>query len=96
MDQEVVSEYSPLHNTVLRMLDLFASFLRLQLLPIASGELASSVWHEDVEGWDDRHMSTRVTYRSSFSDMLYRDGNYKREPECQLAGCEFAGFQARL
>ncbi|KAL1877980.1 hypothetical protein Daus18300_002334 [Diaporthe australafricana] len=87
VDQEVVSEYFPLRNTVLRMLGLFGSFLQLRFLPIPPEELAGRTWHEDVEAWsvwDERtdHEGEFVGYL--FSDILYRDGKYKGNQNVNL------------
>lgn len=87
LDQELVSEYFPLRNTVLRMLSRFESFLQLRFLPIAPGELAGKTWHEDVEAWsvwDDRtdHAGEFIGYL--FSDVLYRNGKYKGNQNVNL------------
>lgn len=87
VDQELVSEYFPLRNTVLRMLGLFESFLQLRFLPIAPEELTGITWHEDVEAWsvwDDRteHRGEFIGYL--FSDILYRNGKYKGNQNVNL------------
>ncbi|KAG8160702.1 hypothetical protein KVR01_008966 [Diaporthe batatas] len=87
VDQELISQYFPLRNTVLRMLGLFGSFLQLRFVPIVPEELTGRVWHEDVEAWsvwDDRteHTSEFVGYL--FSDILYRDGKYKGNQNVNL------------
>jgi metallopeptidase MepB len=95
VDQELVSEYFPLRNTVLRMLGLFASFLQLRFLPMAPGELTGRTWHEDVEAWsvwDDRteHKGEFIGYL--FSDILYRNGKYKGNQNVNLQAVSIRTF----
>ncbi|KAI1867328.1 uncharacterized protein JN550_007059 [Neoarthrinium moseri] len=87
VDHEVVAEYFPLQNTVLKMLGLFASFLQLKFVPIPPEALTGSTWHEDVKGWsvwDERpeHKGEFIGYL--FSDILYRDGKYKGNQNVNL------------
>lgn len=87
VDQELVSEYFPLRNTILKMLGIFGSFLQLSFVPMMPEELTGRVWHEDVEPWsvwDDRteHAGEFVGYL--FSDVLYREGKYKGNQNVNL------------
>lgn len=87
VDQELISEYFPLHNTVLRMLGLFESFLQLRFLPVAPRELAGRTWHDNVEAWsvwDNRteHKGEFIGYL--FTDILYREGKYKGNQNVNL------------
>lgn len=87
VDQEVISEYFPLHNTVLEMLELFASFLQLRFLPLAPEEVSGSIWHEDVEVWavwDNREMHKGEFIGYLFADILYRGGKYKGNQNVNL------------
>lgn len=87
VDHELISEYFPLRSTVLRMLQLFESFLQLHFMPIVPEELAGRTWHEDVEAWsvwDERpgHAGEFVGYL--FSDILFRDGKFKGNQNVNL------------
>lgn len=87
VNHELISEYFPLRNTVLRMLELFESFLQLHLLPMAPDELADKTWHEDVEAWsvwDERPGHTGEFIGYLFSDILYRNGKYKGNQNVNL------------
>lgn len=87
VDQELISEYFPLRNTVLRMLGLFECFLQLCFLPVAPGELSGKVWHEDVEAWsvwDERPEFSGEFIGYLFSDILYRNGKYKGNQNVNL------------
>jgi metallopeptidase MepB len=87
VDQELISEYFPLRNTVLRILGLFECFLQLRFLPIAPGELSGRVWHEDVEAWsvwDERPEFSGEFIGYLFSDILYRNGKYKGNQNVNL------------
>lgn len=87
VDQELVSEYYPLRNTVLRILGLFGSSLQLRFLPMEIRELAGRTWHEDVEVWEvwnDRkeHADGFVGYL--FADILHRNGKDKGSQNVNL------------
>lgn len=86
-DPELISEYFPLHKTVLKMLGVFESFLQLHFLPMAPGELAGKTWDESVEAWsvwDDRteHQGEFIGYL--FTDILYRESKYKGNQNVNL------------
>lgn len=83
VDQEAISEFFPLQNTIQKMLGLFASFLKLRFQRLSSEELVGKLWHEDVEAWsvwDDKNEFVGHL----FSDVLYRDGKYKGNQNVNL------------
>lgn len=87
VDQELISEYFPLHNAILRMLDLFASFLQLRFQPIAPKDLIDRLWHHEVAAWsvwDERPGSKGDFIGYLFSDVLYRIGKYKGNQNVNL------------
>ncbi|KAG6362310.1 hypothetical protein INS49_010540 [Diaporthe citri] len=87
VDHELISEYFPLRNTVLRMLELFESCLQLHFLPIAPDDLAGTTWHEDVEAWsvwDKRPGHTGEFIGYLFSDTPHRNGKYRGNQNVNL------------
>lgn len=87
VDQDLVAEYFPLRNTVLKMLRIFGSCLKLRFVPLTPGELSGRTWHDDVEVWsvwDARHGNTGEFIGYLFSDILYRDGKYKGNQNVNL------------
>lgn len=97
VDHELISEYFPLQNTVLRMLELFESFLQLHFLPMAPDELAGKTWHEDEEAWsvwDERPGHTGDFIGYLFLDILYRSGKYKGNQNVNLQAV--STYTARL
>lgn len=87
VDQDLIAEYFPLRNTVLRMLEIFGSFLQLRFVSLTPGELSGRIWHEVVEAWSvwdgrDGHMGEFIGYL--FSDIMYRDGKYKGNQNVNL------------
>lgn len=87
VDQDLVSEYFPLHSTILGMLRLFGSFLQLRFMPLAPEQLLGHTWHADVEAWsvwDERrdHKGEFIGYL--LSDVLHRAGKYKGNQNVNL------------
>lgn len=96
VDQDLVAEYFPLRNTVLRMLGIFGSLLQLRFVPLPPGELSGRTWHEDVEAWSvwdsrDGHTGEFIGYL--FSDILCRDGKYKGNQNVNLQAVSMNTFR---
>jgi metallopeptidase MepB len=80
VDKAKVSEYFPVETTVMSMLGLFASFLRLRFDLIPEKDRESSVWHEDVEVWsvwDERPGENGAFIGYLYSDVLWRENKYR-------------------
>lgn len=68
---EKIADYFPLRNTLMSMLDVFASCLQLQFIPLAPETLVDSTWHDDVEAWSVRDLREKT--RGEFVGYLYAD-----------------------
>ena len=69
------------------MLEVFASCLQLQFIPLGPETLAGSTWHEDVEAWSvwDLREKTRGEFVGYlYADILQRPGKYKGSQNVNL------------
>lgn len=77
---EEIAEYFPLRNTLMCMLDVFASCLQLKFIPLTPENLADSTWHDEVEAWsvwDLREQTQGEFVGYLYADVLQRPGKYK-------------------
>lgn len=84
---EQIAEYFPLRNTLMSMLDVFASCLQLQFIPLEPETLADSTWHDDVEAWSvwDLREKTRGEFVGYlYADVLQRPGKHKGSQNVNL------------
>lgn len=84
---EQIAEYYPLRNTLMSMLEVFASCLQLQFVPLATESLADSTWHDDVEAWSvwDCREKTRGEFVGYlYADVLQRPGKHKGSQNVNL------------
>lgn len=86
---EQIAEYLPLRNTLMSMLEVFASCLQLQFMPLAPEALADSTWRDDVEAWsvwDSREETAGEFVGYLYADVLQRLGKHKgsqnMNPQC--------------
>jgi metallopeptidase MepB len=92
-----ISEYFPLQNTVLAMLDIFSSCLQLQFVPFIL--TASSTWHEDVEAWSvwDQRDTTKGSFIGYlYTDLLWRPSKHKGSQNVNLQSGYLRGDGSRV
>ncbi|KAL2275896.1 hypothetical protein FJTKL_01450 [Diaporthe vaccinii] len=84
---EQIAEYFPLRNTLMSMLNVFASCLQLQFIPLEPETLADSIWHNEVEAWSvwDLREKTRGEFVGYlYADVLQRPGKHKGSQNVNL------------
>ncbi|RFU25411.1 hypothetical protein B7463_g10923, partial [Scytalidium lignicola] len=80
VDHAKISEYFPLQNTVLAMLEVFTSCLQLRFVPLSPELITGSRWHEDVEAWsvwDERESSKGEFIGYLYTDLLWRPNKHQ-------------------
>lgn len=84
---EQIAEYFPLRSILMSMLDVFASCLQLQFIPLESETLADSTWHDGVEVgnvWDLRERTRGEFVGYLYADVLQRPGKCKGSQNVNL------------